>query len=64
MSQDNNQNDRQNRQGQGDNWQGETQGQQGQGQRDDWQGEDQSQGNQSSGDMPRESRSSGYAGKK
>jgi hypothetical protein len=59
MSQDNNQNDRQNRQGQGDNWQGESQGQQGQ--RDDWQGESQGQGDQSSGDMTRESRSSGYS---
>lgn len=59
MSQDNNQNDRQNRQGQGDNWQGESQGQQGQGQRDDWQG--QSKGDQSSDSTTRESRSSGYS---
>jgi len=60
MSQDNNQNDRQKRQGQGDNWQGESQGErQGQGQRDDWQGEN--QGDQSSDEMTRESRSSGYS---
>lgn len=50
MSQDNNQNDREKRQGQGDNWQGE--------------GQDQNQGrrDQGSEDMTRESRSSGYAG--
>lgn len=59
MSQDNNQKDRQNRQGQGDNWQGESEGQR-QGQRDDWQG--QGQGDRSSDDMTRESRSSGYSG--
>jgi hypothetical protein len=57
MSQDNNQKDRQNREGQGDNWQGESQGQS-QGQRDDWQG--QGQGDRSQSDTTRESRSSGY----
>jgi hypothetical protein len=45
MSQDNDQNKRQNRQGQGDNWQGESQG----------------QDNQGSDEMTRESRSSGYS---
>jgi hypothetical protein len=60
MSQDNKQNDRQNRQGQGDNWQGESSQGQSQGQRDDWQGE-QRQGDQGSDDMTRESRSSGYS---
>lgn len=55
MSQDNNQNDRQNRQGQGDNWQGESQG------RNETDGMAQNERDQNSDERSLESRSSGYS---